>query len=195
VPTDDGHCVTAGRRSDGSGTDARPVRPSKTGTVLRECTRAGPGDRAAGAVVRTERGDFTPAGWTVDVPPGWRAPWLVHTTPNGTAPWAERIDPDGDAPASDVAKGDSCGIVGHTRAGPADASTLGDESGGATPRGRTGAAAWAGVSTLNNPRRKAGRMYLPLQEGVQTGVVDLAGWFVAVGGLAAVAAWLARLYR
>jgi len=72
----------------------------------------------------------------VDVPPGRRAPRLVRATPNGTAPWAERIDPDGDAPVNDVAKGDSCGIVGHTGAEPADASPLGDGGGGAIPRGR-----------------------------------------------------------
>jgi len=37
-------------------------------------------------------------------------------------------------------------------------------------------------------------MYLPLQEGVQTGVVDASGWIVAVGGLLVVVAWLAHLY-
>jgi hypothetical protein len=38
-------------------------------------------------------------------------------------------------------------------------------------------------------------MYLPLQEGVQAGAVDLAGWIVGVGGLLAVVLWLAYLLR
>jgi hypothetical protein len=38
-------------------------------------------------------------------------------------------------------------------------------------------------------------MYLPLQESVNAGVIDAAGWVVGLGSLALVVAWLAYLYR
>ncbi len=38
-------------------------------------------------------------------------------------------------------------------------------------------------------------MYVILQEGVQAGVVDLAGYVIGIGGLALTAAWLSYLYR
>ncbi len=38
-------------------------------------------------------------------------------------------------------------------------------------------------------------MYVILQEGVQTGVVDAAGYVITLGGLALTAAWLAYLTR
>jgi hypothetical protein len=38
-------------------------------------------------------------------------------------------------------------------------------------------------------------MYLPLQETVNAGAVDAAGWVVGIGSLALVVGWLAHLYR
>ncbi|PSP92760.1 hypothetical protein BRC91_12180 [Halobacteriales archaeon QS_4_62_28] len=38
-------------------------------------------------------------------------------------------------------------------------------------------------------------MFIPLQEGVQPGIIDLAGLVVGVGGLLATALWLTHLYR
>ena len=38
-------------------------------------------------------------------------------------------------------------------------------------------------------------MYLPLQEMVNAGAVDAAGWVVGVASLALTAGWLAYLYR
>jgi hypothetical protein len=38
-------------------------------------------------------------------------------------------------------------------------------------------------------------MFVPLQEAVQPGIIDAAGWIVGVGGLAATALWLNSLYR
>lgn len=45
-----------------------------------------------------------------------------------------------------------------------------------------------------SPRVRAG-MYLPLQEMVNAGAVDAAGWVVGVASLALTAGWLAYLYR
>ncbi len=38
-------------------------------------------------------------------------------------------------------------------------------------------------------------MYVLLQEGVQTGIIDVAGWIIGLGGLALTAAWLFYLTR
>jgi hypothetical protein len=38
-------------------------------------------------------------------------------------------------------------------------------------------------------------MVLPLQESVNAGVIDAAGWVVGLGGLGLLAAWLAYLFR
>lgn len=38
-------------------------------------------------------------------------------------------------------------------------------------------------------------MFAPLQENVQTGFVDAAGWIVLLGGLLLVAVWWHVLYR
>jgi hypothetical protein len=38
-------------------------------------------------------------------------------------------------------------------------------------------------------------MYLPLQENVQTGVVDTSGWVVLIACLAITVGWLWYLYR
>jgi hypothetical protein len=37
--------------------------------------------------------------------------------------------------------------------------------------------------------------FLPLQETVNAGAVDAAGWVVGIGSLALVVGWLAYLYR
>jgi uncharacterized YccA/Bax inhibitor family protein len=38
-------------------------------------------------------------------------------------------------------------------------------------------------------------MYALLQEGVRTGIVDAAGWLIALGGIALTAVWLLYLTR
>ena len=38
-------------------------------------------------------------------------------------------------------------------------------------------------------------MYVLLQEGVQTGIISLAGWIIGIGGLAVTVAWLFYLMR
>lgn len=38
-------------------------------------------------------------------------------------------------------------------------------------------------------------MYIPLQEGVQTGLINVAGFVILLGGLLATALWLNHLYR
>ena len=38
-------------------------------------------------------------------------------------------------------------------------------------------------------------MYFPLQEGVQTGVIDASGWVVLLSSLAVTLGWLWCLYR
>mgnify|MGYP000518941933 FL=1 len=38
-------------------------------------------------------------------------------------------------------------------------------------------------------------MYVPLQEGVQPGLINAAGFVILVGGLLLTAFWLNRLYR
>ena len=39
------------------------------------------------------------------------------------------------------------------------------------------------------------RMHFPLQEGVQTGVIDASGWVVLLSSLAVTLGWLWYLYR
>ena len=38
-------------------------------------------------------------------------------------------------------------------------------------------------------------MFVPLQGGVQAGIIDAAGLFVTIGGIVATALWLKVLYR
>ncbi len=38
-------------------------------------------------------------------------------------------------------------------------------------------------------------MYIPLQEGVQTGLINVAGYVILLGGLALAAIWWKVLYR
>lgn len=38
-------------------------------------------------------------------------------------------------------------------------------------------------------------MYFPLQEDVQTGIIDASGWFVLLVSVALVVGWLWYLYR
>ena len=38
-------------------------------------------------------------------------------------------------------------------------------------------------------------MHFPLQEGVQTGVIDVSGWVVLLSSLAVTIGWLWYLYR
>ena len=46
---------------------------------------------------------------------------------------------------------------------------------------------------IKTPAVTAARMFVPLQEGVNTGVIDATGWLVAVVGLLLVVGWYYRL--
>ena len=48
---------------------------------------------------------------------------------------------------------------------------------------------------IKGPPGQRPRMYFPLQEGVQTGVIDASGWVVLLSSLAVTVGWLWYLYR